>query len=165
MRRPDPPPPRLNLQGGAGIDTGAIGAGLGPMGSGGLHPFMDHIGRGQATDDLVGPPAPDTPPGSQFGAPSMAPHPNNPVSSMSPGQSRVFGQMSIDEKTDALASLQPPAPGPDGSGGIGLMGTLGIANLGAGIGSQIYSFLTRPKPQRQRPNVPGGQNTMRSNMM
>ena len=59
-----------------------------------------------------------------------------------------------------LRGESAPAPGLDGGGGIGLMGTLGIANLGAGIGSQIYSHLTRPKQRRPRLSIPAGRNTM-----
>lgn len=43
----------------------------------------------------------------------------------------------------------PDQPG-DGGGGLGLMGTLGIINMGMGIGRQIYDALQPgpPKPTR-----------------
>jgi hypothetical protein len=48
------------------------------------------------------------------------------------------------------------------SDGIGLMGTLGILNLGAGLGSQIYKMVTAEKPRRPRMPIPmPGGNPMR----
>jgi hypothetical protein len=51
---------------------------------------------------------------------------------------------------------------PPKDGGIGLMGTLGILNLGAGLGSQIYKMVTAEKPRRPRMPIPmPGGNPMR----
>jgi hypothetical protein len=42
------------------------------------------------------------------------------------------------------------------------MGTLGILNLGAGLGSQIYKMVTAEKPRRPRMPIPmPGGNPMR----
>lgn len=43
---------------------------------------------------------------------------------------------------------------PGSGGGIGLMNTLGIVNMGMGIGSQIFNAL-QPKPRQRRQVSPG----------
>jgi hypothetical protein len=44
---------------------------------------------------------------------------------------------------------------PEKQNGIGLMGTLGILNLGAGLGRSIFEMATRPKaPPKQHAPVP-----------
>lgn len=48
---------------------------------------------------------------------------------------------------------------PEKQKGIGLMGTLGILNLGAGIGRQIFNMVNRPsapKPPPRAVPMPGG---------
>lgn len=57
---------------------------------------------------------------------------------------------------EAASASDMAADGPDGSGGIGLMGTLGILNMGMGLGGQIFKMVTsgRPKPQKRRMSVP-----------
>lgn len=69
------------------------------------------------------------------------------------------------EQMGAPRAPADKAPGPDGSGGIGLMGTLGILNVGMGLGGQIFKMVTaaKPKPQKRRRMpvpTPGG-NPMR----
>lgn len=50
--------------------------------------------------------------------------------------------------------------GPDGSDGIGLMGTLGILNTGAGLGGQIFKMITARKPRPPRAPIPAGGGNM-----
>ena len=56
--------------------------------------------------------------------------------------------------------LEAPPDGPDGSNGIGLMGTLGIINAGAGLGGQIFKMISassqKPKKRYRAVGGPSG---------
>jgi len=58
------------------------------------------------------------------------------------------------------AAIDKGAKGPDGSGGIGLMGTLGIINAGAGLGGQIFKMISassqKPKKRYRAVGGPSG---------
>lgn len=140
-----------------------------PM-QGGLRPFPN-AGSGFGPQEHYAPPPggfapppPQVPPAQAQGMSDRASGIMGTANLAPPGPESAITDDFASEMGNALLQGQS-AQAPTDGGGIGLMGTLGIVNLGAGIGSQIFSHLTRPKPKRPRVNIPGGSNQMRSNMM
>lgn len=96
-------------------------------------------------------------------ASTQAPAYQNPLNSQgftsagAGGKPSYGGQLgSISEgRSDAMNADMPGGSAED-SKGIGLMGTLGIINMGAGLGAQIYKMATRKKPEKPRMAVPTG---------
>lgn len=74
------------------------------------------------------------------------------ASPITPDREAMLAQMPPDEQMEAMASLSPQGPEPALSSGIGLTGVLGIANMAAGIGRQVYEAL-KPGPRRPPPQM------------
>jgi hypothetical protein len=126
-----PDDPEMALLGGPVQYAGKTGEGLPPDGGPGL----------DLTDQA-----------SILQGQSVRPIPVNPK--MSSGQAEIMKQAGPDERIALADTLPVNNAGEEALfGGIGLTGVLGIANMAAGIGRQIYEGL---KPKKRPPSSARG---------